>query len=194
MPVSGLQLVLARGRLKGKPALRYAVRMMDVTLRRFAPTDMHWLAARHQDLYAREAGFDETFGPLVADILHSFCAGHDPACERGWLAESGGERLGSVFCMKKDAATAQLRLFLLTPAARGKGLGKRLLRECMEFARAAGYRGMMLKTHESHQTACALYRAFGWQLTDSHPVHSYGQDLVEQTWRLSFPEPKGGPL
>lgn len=178
--------MLARCRLKRKPGLRYTGRMTDVTLRRFAPTDMQWLVARHQDLYAREAGFDDSFGPLVADILHSFCAGHDPACEHGWMAESGGERLGTVFCMKKDAETAQLRLFLLTPKARGQGLGKRLLRECMEFARAAGYRGMMLKTHQSHRTACALYQAFGWQLADSRPVHSYGQDLVEQTWLLSF--------
>ncbi|WP_264212908.1 GNAT family N-acetyltransferase [Leisingera thetidis] len=160
--------------------------MMDVTLRRFAPTDMQWLVARHQDLYAREAGFDESFGALVADIVHSFCAGHDPACERGWVAESQGKRLGTVFCMKKDDETAQLRLFLLTPEARGKGLGKRLLRDCMDFARAAGYRGMMLKTHESHRTACALYQAFGWKLCGSRPVQSYGQDLVEQTWRLAF--------
>lgn len=178
--------MLARRKLKGKPGLRYTRSMTDVTLRRFAPTDMQWLVARHQDLYAREAGFDETFGPLVADILHSFCAGHDPGCERGWMAESRGERLGTVFCMRKDEQTAQLRLFLLTPKARGKGLGKRLLRECMAFARAAGYRGMMLKTHESHRTACALYRAFGWQLRGSRPVHSYGQDLVEQTWKLTF--------
>jgi len=160
--------------------------MPEVTLRRFAPSDMQWLVARHQDLYAREAGFDDSFGPLVADILHSFCADHDPACERGWMAESGGERLGTVFCMKKDEETAQLRLFLLTPKARGKGLGKRLLRDCMEFARSTGYRGMMLKTHESHRTACALYEAFGWKLTESVPVHNYGQDLVEQTWLLSF--------
>ncbi|MBY6056645.1 GNAT family N-acetyltransferase [Leisingera daeponensis] len=162
--------------------------MKDVTLRRFAPSDMQWLVARHQDIYAREAGFDDSFGRLVADILHDFCAAHDPACERGWMAVSGTERLGTVFCMKKDDETAQLRLFLLTPKARGKGLGKRLLRDCMEFARAAGYREMMLKTHESHRTACALYQAFGWRLQDSRPVRNYGQDLVEQTWQLSFHE------
>ena len=133
--------VLARRRLKRKPGLRYTACMMDVTLRRFAPTDMQWLVARHQDLYSREAGFDSSFGVQVADILHSFCAAHDPACERGWMAVSGTERLGTVFCMKKDRDTAQLRLFLLTPKARGKGLGKRLLRECMAFARAAGYSG-----------------------------------------------------
>ncbi len=179
--------VLARYRLKRKPGLGYTACMKDVTLRRFAPTDMQWLIARHQDLYAREAGFDSSFGAQVADVLHSFCAGHDPVYERGWMAASAEERLGTVFCMRKSQETAQLRLFLLTPKARGKGLGKRLLRDCMEFARAAGYRGMMLKTHESHRTACALYRAFGWQLRDSRPVRSYGQDLVEQTWQLSFP-------
>lgn len=179
-------LVLAGYRLKHKPGLRYTVSMMDVTLRRFAPTDMQWLVARHQDIYAQEAGFDGSFGTQVADIVHSFCASHDPVCERGWMAVSGKERLGTVFCMKKTEDTAQLRLFLLTPKARGKGLGKRLLRDCMEFARGAGYRGMMLKTHESHRTACALYQAFGWQLQDSRAVRNYGQDLVEQTWSLSF--------
>lgn len=178
--------MLARVCLKGKRPLRYTAAMTHVTLRRFAPGDLQWLVARHQDLYAREAGFDSRFAAVVAEVLHGFCASHDPACERGWLAERGGRRLGSVFCMRQDAQTARLRLFLLTPEARGQGLGKRLLRECMGFARAAGYRGMMLKTHESHQAACALYRAFGWQLHGSRPVRSYGQDLVEQTWRIRF--------
>lgn len=178
--------MLARGWMKGKRPLGYTGRMTDVSLRRFAPSDLQWLVARHQNLYAREAGFDSRFGGVVAEVLHGFCAGHDPACERGWLAEQSGRRLGSVFCMREDAHTARLRLFLLTPEARGQGLGKRLLRECMGFARAAGYRGMMLKTHESHRAACALYQAFGWQLHGSRPVRSYGQDLVEQTWRIQF--------
>jgi GNAT superfamily N-acetyltransferase len=164
--------------------------MNNVILRRFVPEDMQWLMARHQDLYAREAGFDDSFGRLVADVLHSFCAAHDPTCEHGWIAEQQGRRLGSIFCMRRDETTAQLRMFLLEPEARGKGLGKRLLRECIGFARAAGYRGMMLKTYESHRSAGALYRAFGWTLCASRPVRSHGQDLVEQTWKLTFVEPE----
>lgn len=163
--------------------------MEDVILRRFRPADLHWLVARHQDLYAREAGFDDSFGRLVSDLLHSFCAGHDPACEQGWIATRQGRRLGSIFCMRHDAQTAQLRLFLLEPEMRGRGLGKHLLRECLGFARAAGYRGMMLKTYESHRSAGALYRAFGWEISASRPVRNHGQDLVEQTWRLAFDVP-----
>lgn len=158
--------------------------MPEIALRRFVPTDCQWLVARHQDLYARDEGFDETFGPLVAQILQQFCEDHDPACEQGWIAHLGAERLGSIFCVRHSEETAKLRLFLLTPEARGQGLGKRLLRHCMAFARSAGYRDMQLWTHESHQAACALYTAFGWQMTASKPVHSFGQDLIEQSWKV----------
>ncbi|MGR3760145.1 GNAT family N-acetyltransferase [Roseobacteraceae bacterium NS-SX3] len=158
--------------------------MHDPRLRRFVPSDSQWLVARHQDLYARDEGFDHSFGPVVAAVLHDFCTGHDPACERGWIAHDGGRRLGSIFCMREAPGTARLRLFLLTPEARGQGLGKRLLRECMGFARAAGYREMVLNTHESHRAARALYAAFGWQMVSERPVFSYGRDLVEQSWKV----------
>jgi GNAT superfamily N-acetyltransferase len=157
--------------------------MSEVTLRRFEPDDSEWLVERHQTLYARDEGFDDTFGPLVAEILKQFCASHDSTCERGWIAEENGQRLGSIFCVRLTDTTAKLRLFLLTPEARGKGLGKRLLQTCMQFARDAGYKDMTLWTHESHEAACALYAAFGWELADSKPVHSFGQDLIEQSWK-----------
>lgn len=158
--------------------------MAKATLRRFEPSDCQWLVARHQDLYTRDEGFDDSFGPLVAEILQNFCEAHDPQCEQGWIAHRGAERLGSVFCVRQSDTTAKLRLFLLTPEARGQGLGKELLHQCMWFARSAGYRDMQLWTHESHQAACALYAAFGWQLIDSKPVHSFGQDLIEQSWEV----------
>ena len=158
--------------------------MENLRIRRFVPGDSQWLVARHQDLYARDEGFDDTFGPLVADILQAFCESHDPARERGWIAETGGRRLGSIFCVKETSEIARLRLFLLTPEARGKGLGKRLLRDCMSFARQAGYREMGLWTHESHRAAGQLYVAFGWDLLESKPVHSFGVNLIEQTWRV----------
>ncbi|MCA0869664.1 GNAT family N-acetyltransferase [Seohaeicola saemankumensis] len=160
--------------------------MSDVTLRDFEPADADWLVDRHAELYARDEGFDESFGPLVAGILSDFAAGHDPACERGWIAVQGDVRLGSIFCVRSSARTAKLRLFLLVPEARGKGVGKRLLQRCMGFARQAGYRDMELWTHESHRAACALYRAAGWRLVDSKPVHSFGVDLVEQSWRIDL--------
>lgn len=160
--------------------------MDEVILRPFRPTDLDWLVEQHGLLYTRYDGFDDSFAPLVRSILEGFVAEHDPSCEKGWIAESAELRLGSIFCVRSDADTAKLRLFLLLPEARGKGLGRRLLAACMEFAQASGYRGMKLWTHKSHTAACALYARTGWRLQNSKPVRSFGQDLVEQTWIYSF--------
>ncbi|MFK7754848.1 MAG: N-acetyltransferase family protein [Sedimentitalea sp.] len=160
--------------------------MSDVNLRRVTALDVPWLVAQHGALYQRDEGFDDSFAPLVASILDQFFAEHDPTCETGWIAEENGQRLGSIFCVKTDEYTAKLRLFLLTPNARGKGLGKRLLRTCMEYARDSGYRRMALWTHESHRAACALYAAHGWSLDSSKPVHAFGVDLVEQSWSITL--------
>ena len=160
--------------------------MEEIRLRPFEATDTDWLVEQHAKLYARDEGFDDSFGPLVRRILDDFMAGHDSSCERGWIAEDAGLRLGSIFCVRQDETTAKLRLFLLVPEARGRGLGARLLTTCMRFAQDAGYAGMQLWTHESHASACALYRRFGWDLVASEPVRSFGVDLVEQTWRYRF--------
>jgi GNAT superfamily N-acetyltransferase len=160
--------------------------MDQITLRPFQQADAPWLVEQHGTLYARDEGFDDTFGPLVAGILADFIANHDPRREKGWIATRDGQRLGSIFCVSAGGDTAKLRLFLLTPQARGKGLGKRLLQTCMDFARAAGYRDMQLWTHESHKAACALYAASGWDLISSKQVHSFGVDLVEQSWRIDL--------
>lgn len=161
--------------------------MTGVKLRPYRPEDRAWLVERHQTLYARDEGFDDSFGPLVDGILRAFEAEQDPASGTGWIAEARGQRLGSIFCVPSgEEGTAKLRLFLLVPEARGLGLGKRLLTTCMAFARAAGYSRMKLWTHESHRAACALYAATGWQLTHSEPVTSFGVDLVEQTWQIDL--------
>lgn len=160
--------------------------MTDITLRRFEAADAPWLVTQHGDLYAGEEGFDDTFGPFVAEILAGFIADHDTTRERGWIAMQDGQRLGSIFCVAAEGETAKLRMFLLTRAARGKGLGKRLLHDCMVFARDCGYRDMILWTHESHKAACALYAAFGWELVESKAVHSFGVDLIEQSWRIDL--------
>ncbi len=143
--------------------------------------DAPWIVERHDHLYARDEGFDESFGRLVARILGDFFDRHDPWCERGWVAETD-RRVGCIFCVRLDAETAKLRLFLLEPEMRGFGLGGRLLDTCMTFARASGYRCLTLWTHESHHDACRLYAATGFCCVASRPVHSFGQDLVEQTW------------
>ena len=141
---------------------------------------------QHQRLYARDEGFDDTFGPLVREILEDFAAAHDPIRERGWIAERAGQRLGSIFCVALSDTIAKLRLFLLVPEARGLGLGKRLLTTCMGFARDQGFAKMQLWTHESHKAACALYAQNGWTLEASKPVRSFGVDLVEQNWSVSL--------
>lgn len=160
--------------------------MASIVLRPFTPDDAPWIAGTHGALYQRDEGFDETFQPLVASILEGFIASHDPERERGWLAMQAAERVGCIFCTRLDDHTAQLRLFLLLPELRGQGVGRKLLNECMGFARKSGYRAMRLWTHESHRAACALYRKTGWQLLDSRPVRSYGRELVEQCWAFRF--------
>ncbi|QJF50686.1 GNAT family N-acetyltransferase [Roseobacter ponti] len=157
--------------------------MTDVRIRMFVADDKDWLLEQHRFLYARDEGFDETFGALVSDILDDFIAHHDPERERGWIAEDDGGRLGSVFCTHTNEETARLRMFLLVPEARGQGLGRRLLDLCISHARDQGYRDITLWTHESHRAACALYAATGWQIEDSKATRSFGQDVVEQNWR-----------
>ncbi|MBW4707769.1 GNAT family N-acetyltransferase [Roseobacter sp. YSTF-M11] len=160
--------------------------MEQVKIRNFTSGDRDWLVDQHGTLYAQGEGFDDSFGALVAEILDAFLSGHDPAREAGWIAEEDGHRLGSIFCVKLTETTAKLRLFLLVPQARGRGLGKQLLRTCMDFAKGNGYTDMQLWTHESHAAACGLYRSAGWQMVSSKPVHSFGQDLVEQSWIYRF--------
>lgn len=158
----------------------------EITLRRFAANDAAWSVAQHRALYAKDEGFDDSFGDLVDQIISDFLTDHNPARERGWIAESDGRPLGHIFCVSLDDTTAKLRLFLLVPEARGRGLGKLLLQTCMDFAKASGYCKMQLWTHESHEAACALYRKFGWQLVNAKPVHSFGVDLVEQSWEIEL--------
>ncbi|MGI3183506.1 GNAT family N-acetyltransferase [Nioella aestuarii] len=158
-----------------------------IELRDLAIGDAGWLIQQHAELYAREEGFDASFEPLVAEILADFIRTHDPNCERGWIAWEGDQRLGSIFCVKgPEPGQAKLRLFMLTPAARGKGLGKRLLDSCITYAREKQYREMVLWTHASHRAACALYEKAGFACIDSHPVISFGQPLEEQTWKLKL--------
>ncbi len=154
----------------------------DVKLRRFAPEDAPWIARRHGVLYRASDGFDDTFEPLVASILAAFVKDHDPERERGWVAQKGTQTLGTIFCVDQGDNVAKLRLFYLEPEARGQGIGSQLLCTCVNFAQDAGYSEMQLWTHESHKAACALYAKSGFRLVSAKPVHSFGQDLMEQAW------------
>jgi GNAT superfamily N-acetyltransferase len=159
----------------------------EVVLRPLAIGDAGWLVQAHAEHYAREEGFDQSFEALVARILADFIDHHDPAVERGWIAWSGALRLGSIFCVRGPGPdAAKLRLFLLTPAARGRGIGRLLLTACIDHARTKGFRRMVLWTHASHSAACALYRKTGFVCDRSQPVTSFGVPLIEQEWSLDL--------
>lgn len=176
------------GRALQEPADRgQSVLMEEVILRDIAIGDAGWLVQAHAELYARHEGFDETFEPLVAEILVDFLRNRDRSCERAFIAVRGDARLGSIFCVKSGTeGVAKLRLFLVMPEARGQGLGRILLESCLDHARNTGFRRMVLWTHESHKAACALYEKRGFALTRSEPVRSFGVDLVEQTWEIDL--------
>jgi len=161
---------------------------MDVVaIRDLRPGDAGWVIMRHAELYADEEGFDATFEPLVARILADFLATREPSTERGWIAEGpSGARLGCIFCVRVDAETAKLRLFLVEPEARGTGLGRRLLEACVGHARDQGFERLTLWTHAEHRAACRLYRSAGFVRTGSKRVRSYGRDLTEETWSMAL--------
>jgi GNAT superfamily N-acetyltransferase len=159
---------------------------MDFAIRPFAAEDADWLTHQHAKHYAEVEGFDDTFGPLVAGIIADHLAQHDPAREAGWIAHAGEVRLGSIFCVALDRKTSKLRLFYVVADARGTGVAQALLTTCLTFAQAAGYRGMTLWTHESHRAAGAIYARNGFVRKRAVPVHSFGVDLIEETWSIQF--------
>ena len=158
----------------------------NVVLREALPADMDWVVRQHGAQYLRDHGWNSEFEVLVADIVAKMLAQHDPGWERGWIAEIDGQRVGSVFVVTKSATQAQLRLLLLTPEARGQGLGARLTDECIGFAQARGYQSMVLWTHSNLTVARAIYAKRGFKLVQSEPYHGFGCDLVSETWERAL--------
>lgn len=164
---------------KSEPKEAYILRPLQVG-------DIGWVTRRQGMLYTEEYGWDGTYEALVAEILAEFVRKFDPKWEHAWIAERDGEVVGSVFIVRKSPEVAKLRLLYVEPSARGLGIGRRLVDECIAFSRAKGYRTLTLWTNDILGSARRIYQAAGFKLVDEERHHSFGKDLVGQTWDLDL--------
>lgn len=155
-------------------------------IREIETGDIGWVTKRHGELYAANEGFDIRFEALVAKIMSEFVENRQTPEENGWIACSNGLRLGCVFVVADDTLTARLRLMLVEPFARGKGVGQALIETAIKHARAQGFKKMVLWTEQSFDAACRLYAKNGFQLMDSKADEMFGRKVVNQTWVLTL--------
>ena len=159
-----------------------------ISIRAHTAEDIEWIIRRHGEIYTAEYGWDSRFRDLVEEIARDFVRTFDPARERCWIAERPGERVGCVMLVQKPENVAQLRLLLVEPSARGLGVGRRLVQECIDFSVACGYEKMRLWTNDVLISARKIYEAAGFRLVDEENHDSWGRPLVSQTWELDLPK------
>ena len=155
-------------------------------LRPHQPGDIGWAVQQHGLLYAEQYGWDESFEALAAEVGAKFLRDFDPKWERGWIAEKDGENVGCVFLVKQSEEVAKLRMLLVHPKARGLGIGKRLVEECIRFARMKGYRKITLWTNDILTTARHIYQRTGFKLVAEERHFSFGHHMVGETWELDL--------
>jgi DNA-binding MarR family transcriptional regulator/N-acetylglutamate synthase-like GNAT family acetyltransferase len=155
-------------------------------LRGLRPGDIGWITHRQAILYQQEYGWDISYEALVAEILAGFVKAFDPKSESAWIAEQDQKIVGSVLLVRASSNIAKLRLLYVEPSARGMGIGRRLVDECIAFARAQGYETLTLWTNSVLLSARRIYEAAGFRLTKQEPHRSFGKDLIGQTWDLDL--------
>lgn len=144
--------------------------------------EMGWIVHRQSVLYEQEYGWNAEYEALVAEIVAKFIREFDPKWERCWIAEKDGKVVGSVFIVRQDESTAKLRLLYVEPSARGLGIGRRLVDECLRFAKSVGYKRIVLWTNSVLTDARKIYEKAGFKLMEEAPHHSFGKDLMGQVW------------
>jgi len=156
------------------------------TIRPHRDEDMAWVVRKHDGLYAAEHGWDHTFGEMCQEIADTFLRDFDPEHEAGWIAEKDGAIVGSIFLARRSDTVGQLRMLIVAPAARGLGIGTRLVAECVGRARTVGYEHLILWTVRSLDSARRLYEAEGFRLTSEEGTHAWGHDHMSQAWELKL--------
>jgi DNA-binding MarR family transcriptional regulator/GNAT superfamily N-acetyltransferase len=153
-------------------------------LRSHRPGDMGWIASRHGALYSEEYGLNEKMEAYVADVVAKFLRDFDPAREHCWIAERDGAPIGSVMLVRESDETAKLRMLIVEPKARGLGVGRALVEECLRFARRSGYREIVLWTHSILTAARRIYASVGFEIIETEMHDEFGPELEGETWRL----------